>query len=143
MKVTTQIWLSICRFGNKTRFLPQKNMKVLVLGASPNPTRFSHKAVSLLKKYGHEPIPIGIRTGKIKEIEIIKGKPQLYDIHTITLYLRPERQKQYYDYILSLSPKRVIFNPGTENPELKQLLELQGIETVEQCTLVMLHSELF
>ena len=105
-------------------------MKVVVLGASPNPARYSYKAVRLLLRHGHEPIPIGIREGEIDGIKIIKGMPQVNDVHTVTLYLGPARQKQYYDYILSLKPQRVIFNPGTENPELEQMLTARGIETV-------------
>ncbi len=118
-------------------------MKVVVLGASPNPARYSYKAVRLLLRHGHEPIPIGIREGEIDGIKIIKGMPQVNDVHTVTLYLGPARQKQYYDYILSLKPQRVIFNPGTENPELEQMLTARGIETVENCTLVMLHTGIF
>ncbi len=118
-------------------------MKVIVLGASPNPSRYSYKAVRLLKRHGHEPVPVGIRDGQIEGIDIIKGKPFVSDVHTITLYLNPQRQKQYYDYILSLNPKRVIFNPGTENQQLQDMLHAHGIETVENCTLVMLHTGIF
>lgn len=118
-------------------------MKVVVLGASPNPARYSYKAVRLLLRHGHELIPIGIREGEIDGIKIIKGTPEVGDVHTVTLYLGPARQKQYYDYILSLKPQRVIFNPGTENPELEQILTARGIETVENCTLVMLHTSIF
>ncbi len=118
-------------------------MKVLVLGASPNPARYSHKAVRMLLRYGHDPVPVGIREGDIDGKTIIKGKPQVEGVHTVTLYLNPQRQQDYYEWILSLSPRRVIFNPGTENPEFKQILEQRGIETVENCTLVMLANGLF
>ncbi len=118
-------------------------MKVVVLGASPNPMRYSYKAIRLLLTHGHKPVPIGIREGEIDGIKIIKGTPQVNDVHTVTLYLGPARQKQYYDYILSLNPRRVIFNPGTENQELRQILDSQGISTVENCTLVMLHTGIF
>jgi len=115
-------------------------MKTLVLGASPNISRFSNKAVILLDSYGHEVIPVGIRKGNINGIDIIKGKPEINDINTVTLYVGPEKQKDYYDYILSLNPKRIIFNPGTENNDFIDLANKNNIETIENCTLVMLNS---
>lgn len=118
-------------------------MKALVLGASPNSYRYSYKAVRLLKRYNHEVVPLGIRKGEIEGEEIILGKAQFEDIHTVTLYVGPAKQADYYDYILSLKPQRIIFNPGTENDELLQLAREKKIETVENCTLVMLNSGLF
>ena len=112
--------------------------KTLVLGATPNPDRYAYKAVSQLKKYGHEALPVGIKKGAIEGIIIENQLPKYEDIDTITLYLSPENQKPYYDYILSLKPKRLIFNPGTENPELNTLAIEAGIETEWACTLVML-----
>lgn len=112
--------------------------KTLVLGASPNPGRYSHIAVHRLHSHGNEVVPVGVRTGEVDGIEIIKGKPDAEDIDTVTLYLNPQRQKEYYDYILGLKPNRIIFNPGTENPELVKLAKNQGIETTYACTLVML-----
>ncbi|MEO0007982.1 MAG: hypothetical protein RJA20_2178 [Bacteroidota bacterium] len=112
--------------------------KTLVLGATPNPERYAWLATEKLRRYGHEVVPVGIKTGKIGDLEIINGQPAVSDIDTVTLYLGPERQREYYDYILSLKPKRIIFNPGTENDELATLAEANGIETVEACTLVML-----
>jgi len=112
--------------------------KTLVLGASPNPARYSNIAVHRLTRHGHEVVPVGVREGEIADIEIIKGRPELEDIDTITLYLNPKRQIEYYDYILGLKPKRIIFNPGTENPELSRLAREQGIETEIACTLVQL-----
>jgi len=114
--------------------------KTIVIGASPNPDRYSFKAVTLLNQYGYELIAQGIRNGNINGIEIVKGQNYIDDIHTVTLYVGPERQLAYYDYILSLKPKRIIFNPGTENPELYKLAQNNGIEIVEHCTLVMLNS---
>ncbi|MBI9054556.1 MAG: CoA-binding protein [Bacteroidales bacterium] len=114
--------------------------KTLVLGASPNPIRFSHKAVKSLVRHGHDVVPLGIRNGDIMWQKIIIGKPKIQDIHTITLYLNPERQKEYYEYILSLSPKRIIFNPGTENQELIQLAMKNKIEVSIACTLIMLNT---
>lgn len=112
--------------------------KTVVLGATPNPARYAFLATQRLTKYGHEAVPVGIRTGEIDGIAIQNGQPALENTDTVTLYIGPDRQPPYYDYIFSLQPKRIIFNPGTENPELKQLAEEKGIETVEGCTLVML-----
>jgi hypothetical protein len=112
--------------------------KTLVLGATPNPSRFAYLAALRLRHYGHPVELVGIRKGDIGGIPIQNDQPSLHDVHTVTLYLNPQRQKPYYDYILSLRPKRILFNPGTENPELEQLAEEHGIETVEGCTLVML-----
>lgn len=117
--------------------------KTLVIGASPKPERFSYKAVKLLSRNGYPVVAQGVRDGEIEGIKIIKGKPQINDIHTVTMYVGPDRQAEYYNYILALKPKRIIFNPGTENDELKQLAEQNGIETVENCTLVMLNTALF
>ncbi|MEO1050791.1 MAG: CoA-binding protein [Bacteroidota bacterium] len=114
--------------------------KTAVIGASPNPARYSFMASEMLSEYGHEIVPLGIRRGKVAEEEIvdIRNRPDFDDIDTITLYIGPKHQPQWYDYILSLNPKRIIFNPGTENYELQQMAEEKGIEIVEGCTLVML-----
>jgi predicted CoA-binding protein len=112
--------------------------KTLVLGATPNPERYAYLATQRLTQYGHEAIPVGIREGAIDGIKIVPGKPDVEDVDTVTLYIGPARQPEYYDYILSLQPKRIVFNPGTENPEFMQLAQDRGIETVEGCTLVML-----
>ena len=112
--------------------------KTLVLGASTNPIRYSNAAVQRLAQDGFEVVPVGVREGEISGVAIEQGKPALEDIHTITLYLNPQRQQEYYDYILSLNPKRIIFNPGTENPELIRLAREKGIEVEMGCTLVML-----
>lgn len=112
--------------------------KTLVLGATPNPERYAYLATNRLTKHGHEVVPVGIKHGNIGGIEILGGKPEVEGVDTVTLYIGPARQPEYYDYIFSLQPKRIIFNPGTENPELAQLAQERGIETVEGCTLVML-----
>lgn len=112
--------------------------KTLVLGASPNPGRASYDAVRKLQKKGFETIPVGIRHGNIDGVELQQGKPELQDVHTITLYLSAKNQKEYYDYILGLNPKRIIFNPGAENLELMRLAREKGIEVEMSCTLVML-----
>jgi predicted CoA-binding protein len=121
----------------------KNSKKTLVLGASEKVDRYSNKAVRLLLEYGHPVIAHGLRNGKIKDVEILTEKPQDKDIHTVTLYLGPQNQVGYYDYLVGLQPKRVIFNPGTENPVLKQKLVQSYIEVVEYCTLVMLKHEMF
>lgn len=112
--------------------------KTLVLGATPNPNRYAYLAVRALRRHGHEVVPVGIRSGEVDGLPILPDKPALEGIHTVTLYVGPPRQPPYYDYLLSLKPKRIIFNPGTENPELAALAQAHGIEPVEGCTLVML-----
>jgi predicted CoA-binding protein len=112
--------------------------KTVVIGASPNPGRYAYLATMRLLHYGHEVWPLGIRKGQIGDLDIIQDRPMIPDVDTITLYLGEERQREWQDYILSLHPKRIIFNPGAENDELNALAQKQGIETVEGCTLVML-----
>ncbi|MDQ3141829.1 MAG: CoA-binding protein [Bacteroidota bacterium] len=114
--------------------------RTIVLGASPNPDRFSYKATQLLHKYNHEVIPIGIRSGMIGDIEI-KDLSELPDkVHTISLYLNPTKQRDLYPFILSIRPKRIIFNPGTENAELVNIAIKHGITCEEACTLVLLET---
>ena len=121
------------------RFLIAKSMKkTIVLGATPNPDRYAYRATSRLKAHGYEVIPMGIRKGEIEGIKIENTTPQYEGVDTVTLYLNPELQKPYYDYIFSLKPKRIIFNPGTENFDLIRLAKKRGIETEIGCTLVML-----
>jgi len=112
--------------------------KTMVLGASTNPERYSYLAVHKLRDRQHPVVAIGKREGKVADVEITKEHPELNDVDTITLYLNANNQKQYYDYILSLHPKRIIFNPGAENDELAKLAAAQGILPLEACTLVML-----
>lgn len=112
--------------------------KTLVLGATTNPERYAYLAVGRLLQHKHEVVPVGIRQGEVHGLEILEGKPEVDGVDTVTLYVGPARQPEYYDYILSLHPKRIIFNPGTENPELMQMARERGIEVVEGCTLVML-----
>lgn len=112
--------------------------KTVVLGASPNPGRYSYLAVEKLDKHQHPVVAIGREAGKVGDINITSETQPLADIDTVTLYLSPKNQPQYYDYILSLKPKRIIFNPGAENGELAALAESKGIQPVEACTLVML-----
>lgn len=112
--------------------------KTIVLGASGNPSRYSYLAVEKLNRYGHPVIAIGKREGMIGETKIITEHPAEKEVDTVTLYLNPQLQKSYYDYILALHPKRIIFNPGAENEELNELAQANGIDTKEACTLVML-----
>ncbi len=112
--------------------------KTLVIGASPNPLRYAHKAVRRLLEYEEEVVAIGKRETEIEGVQVHTGQPAFDDIHTIAMYIGPERQEEYLDYILSLEPKRIIFNPGTYNRKLEDLAEKAGIEVVEDCTLLML-----
>ena len=112
--------------------------KTLVIGASENPQRYSYLAIESLKKHDHEIVALGLKKGIVNGTPIITGNPDLQDIDTVTLYIGPKIQPEYYHYVLSLKPKRVIFNPGTENPEFEELLKQNKIEPVEACTLVML-----
>ena len=112
--------------------------KTLVLGASMNPSRYSNFAIQRLSANNHPVVAVGLREGKVGNVNIVKGLPKEEDIDTVTLYLNPANQKAYYDYILSLHPKRIIFNPGAENDELEEMARKNGIEPVEACTLVML-----
>jgi len=112
--------------------------KTLVLGASENPARYSNMAIKRLLSHGHNVVAIGSRKGKVGPVEIGTEKEAFDNIDTVTLYLNPLRQQQYYDYILSLHPKRIIFNPGAENEELEGLAREKGIQPLEACTLVML-----
>lgn len=122
----------------KTGEMEAEKKKTVVLGASPNSQRYSYLAVSRLRSHNHPVAAIGKRNGHIGDVDIMKGLPPLRDVDTITLYLNQHNQKEYYDYILGLQPRRIIFNPGAENPELAQLAEEHGIEPIEACTLVML-----
>jgi predicted CoA-binding protein len=115
-----------------------KSKNTLVIGASDNPQRYSYLAINKLKAYGHFVMAIGKKQTKINDIEIIAHTPEFPNVNTVSLYLNPTNQIPYYNYILSLKPVRIIFNPGTENPELAKLAKEKGIETIEACTLVML-----
>lgn len=115
-----------------------KNKTTVVIGASPNTDRYSYKATFSLLKHGHTVYPVGLRNGKIHDLDIITDKPAIKDVDTVTVYVGPQHQQAWIDYILSLKPKRIIFNPGAENPAFESLAESQGIETLHACTLVML-----
>jgi len=110
----------------------------MVLGASPNPERYSYMATVMLLEKGYAIYPFGIKKGMIQSLPIEQEWPIPGSITTLTLYVGPAAQTEYYDQIIALKPQRIIFNPGTENPTLVQLAHAANIETIEACTLVML-----
>lgn len=112
--------------------------KTLVLGASLNPSRYSNLAINKLTSHGHQVEAVGLKPGEVAGVSISTEKKSFKNIDTVTLYLNPKRQVEYYDYILSLNPKRVIFNPGTENPEFYKILDENNIFSEVACTLVLL-----
>ena len=111
--------------------------KVLVVGASKNPSRYSNKAMIRLKENNYEVLAFSNRPGKVIGIEISTEFPKM-EIDTLTLYLNSKNQKQYYNNIINLNPKRIIFNPGAENEELSILAREKGIKVMNACTLVMI-----
>ncbi len=121
------------------------NKKTVVVGATNNPSRYAFLAAEMLLNYNHEMVPIGIKKGEVLGTSIldINAKPALSDVDTITLYISPQHQAEHYDYLLSLKPRRFIFNPGTENPEFEKLIEASGAEAIQACTLVMLRTRQF
>ncbi len=112
--------------------------KTLVIGASLNPSRYSFMAINRLIAKGQPVVAVGLREGVVAGVAITKEKEQFKGIHTVTLYLNSKRQVDYYEYILSLKPNRVIFNPGTENPEFYKILRENKIDYEAACTLVLL-----
>jgi predicted CoA-binding protein len=115
-------------------------MKTVIIGASPNTDRTAYQAAQLLEKNGIEFVPVGIKHGEVlgKNILTKDDLSNVKDVHTVTMYVRPDLQADWYDSILDLKPSRIIFNPGTENPEFESLAESKGIEATEACTLVLL-----
>ena len=116
--------------------------KTVIVGASSKPGRYAQIAGRMLKEYNHPIISLGLKGEEVfgETILDIKQKPDLKEVDTITLYVSPKHQEGWYDYLISLNPKRIIFNPGTENPELIEIAKAENIETVIGCTLVMLRS---
>lgn len=112
--------------------------KTLVLGASGNPSRYSYLAIQRLRSHGHQVVAIGRMHTFVGDVPIETEKKEFDNIDTVTLYLNPLHQQEYYDYILSLKPNRIIFNPGAENEELENLAREHNIKTMEACTLVLL-----
>lgn len=115
--------------------------RTLVLGASPNPNRFAYKAIRSLQRRDYPIIAIGKKDADLDGIIIRSGKPtDIGEIHTVALYLNAQHQKEFYEYLLKLKPRRIIFNPGTHNPEFAEMAKEKGIEVVEDCLLVMLNN---
>lgn len=112
--------------------------KTLVLGASDNPSRYSYLAIKQLRLHGHPVVAVGRKNTKVADVLIQTDHYPFENIDTVTLYLNPQHQQEYYTYILALKPKRIIFNPGAENDELAELATQKDITTLEACTLVML-----
>lgn len=121
----------------------ETNKKTLVIGASENQERYSNKAIQLLRENKVPVVAIGRRTGHVADVDFSPEKKDFAGIDTVTLYLNPQNQKEYYDYILALHPRRIIFNPGAENPELEKLAADNNILPQEACTLVLLHTGQF
>ena len=119
--------------------------KVIILGASPNPARFSSMAANALADHLYDIIPVGLKQGSVKGKSIldIRTRPMIDNVDTVTIYMNPRNQKAYYDYILGLKPRRIVFNPGTENKQLSEMATSQRIEVVNDCTLVMLQAGTF
>lgn len=117
--------------------------KTLVIGASTNPERYSYLAINSLKKHGHEVVAIGLKEGDVNGVKIQTGQPPFEWIDTVTLYVNISHQEAYYDYVLGLHPRRIIFNPGTENFDFEERATEAGIEALEACTLVMLSTGQF
>jgi predicted CoA-binding protein len=118
-------------------------MKTLVIGASPKIERYSNMAIRALREHNHEVIALAKRKGAVADVPIHTDFPIHEKIHTVTLYIGEKHQGEYYKPILELNPERVIFNPGAENFEFSDMLEMKGIETIEGCTLVMLSTGQF
>lgn len=116
--------------------------KTVIIGATTNKDRYAYLAAEMLTEYSHEIVPIGIKKGDVfgNSILDINTRPKVEDVDTVTLYIGSQHQPEHYQYILSLKPKRIIFNPGTENDEFEKMVEQSGAEATEACTLVMLRS---
>jgi len=112
--------------------------KTLVIGASENPDRYSNKAIKALVAHNYEVVAIGLRPGQVNGISFNSEKKDFENVDTVTLYVGQQHQPEYYQYILNLKPQRVIFNPGTENPEFIDLLKAAGIFPEIACTLLLL-----
>lgn len=121
-----------------------ENKKTLIVGASTNPSRFSFKAAQRLKENHHSIVLFGIKEGNVAGEKIQQTIPdQIPDLHTITMYLSPEKQAQYQKQLIALKPKRIVFNPGTENPEFMEEAQKNAIQVVPNCTLVMLSKDIY
>jgi predicted CoA-binding protein len=115
-----------------------REKKTLILGATPDSSRYAYLAANRLVRTGHPIVNVGIKKGEVAGVDIEPAEDIHSDIDTVTLYIGTRNQPPLYDYILATNPKRIIFNPGTENPELRRMAQERGIETISACTLVML-----
>jgi predicted CoA-binding protein len=116
---------------------------MVVLGAAEKPEKYSCKAVKSLDRDGFDVVAVGFKPGYIKDIEILTGTPEIEDVDTVLLYMGEKKQQEFYDYIIGLNPRRVIFNPGAENPEFQDMLKENGIEVLKDCALVMINTGSF
>jgi len=116
--------------------------KTVIVGATPNPARFAYRAAHMLSRHGHPIVPLSIKKGEVADVPMLdlKERPAISEVDTITMYLGPQNQGEWIDYLLDLAPQRIVFNPGTENPAFMTKARDQGIEVVEGCTLVMLQT---
>lgn len=117
--------------------------KTLVIGASEHEERYSNKAIRSLRAHGHTVVALGKNKGQVGDVTIQTERLPFEDIDTITLYINPSLQKDYVDYLLSLKPKRIIFNPGAENESFERAAKEQGVATLPACTLVLLSTGQF
>ncbi len=119
--------------------------KTLLVGATADPSRYAYLAAKMLAERSIDFVPIGIKKGAVfgREIVDLRTKPDVTDIHTVTLYIGPEHQEEWIEYLIGLKPKRIVFNPGTENPEFFKKAAEAGIEVLQACTLVMLSTGQF
>lgn len=117
--------------------------KTVIVGATPNTSRYAYLAATMLSEAGHEFVPLGIRRGVVhgRPILDLRLRPPIHDVHTLTMYINPTNQKEWEDYLLELAPERIIFNPGTENAQLHQKAYDAGIEVLHACTLVLLSTK--
>jgi predicted CoA-binding protein len=123
--------------------MDKESKKTLVMGASDNPSRYSYLALNRLREHGHPVVAIGSHAASVAGVEIETSMKDYEQLDTVTMYLNPNNQKGYYNYLLSLKPRRIIFNPGAENPELEELARKNGIHVQEACTLVLLSTGQF
>ncbi len=120
-----------------------ESKKTIVLGASPDPLKRAHRVCTKLMEKGHDVLPVGIKEGVIGDQAIITSSENVCEVHTVVIFIRAARQEQWLDYILACKPKRIIFNPGSENDNLIRMALDNGIEVLHECTILMLSSNRF
>ena len=117
--------------------------KTLVIGGSLKTERYSNIAIRKLVSYGHPVVSVGLRSGDVAGVMINTGRPDYENVHTVTMYVGPANQPSFYDYILQTNPKRIVFNPGTENDAFEEMAKEKNIEIIRHCTLIMLDQGLY